>query len=298
MLDAIEDDRFERLPGGVFAKSFVRQYAHLLGLDEDELAAEVQRMYQPPQAASDDAERTPEVPSIHVPRVEAWQSASDARIQWGSWLPALALVIVVMLVCSAVYSWWQRSRRTVAAHAAPTVVAQSAPATRVPEPTPPQPSAEQPVPAPPPAPVSQPPAAAVQQPPAPPEVAPPKSEINSADRPAVDPLKPAPANVAVAPPVSNPNAPVRVQLVASEPVWVLAKSDGKYSFSGTLEPNETRSVDANSNVVLRLGNAGGVMVMLNGKPLPELGPKGQVREIQLTPGGFKIVAAPKPSEPL
>ena len=40
-LDAIEEERFETLPGGVFAKSFVRQYARFLGLDEDELGAEV-----------------------------------------------------------------------------------------------------------------------------------------------------------------------------------------------------------------------------------------------------------------
>ncbi len=29
-LQAIEDDQYEKLPGGVFAKSFVRQYARLL----------------------------------------------------------------------------------------------------------------------------------------------------------------------------------------------------------------------------------------------------------------------------
>ena len=46
-LDAIEEERFETLPGGVFAKSFVRQYARFLGLDEDELAGEVQRVVGP-----------------------------------------------------------------------------------------------------------------------------------------------------------------------------------------------------------------------------------------------------------
>ena len=30
-LEAIENDQFDKLPGGVFAKSFVRQYARLLG---------------------------------------------------------------------------------------------------------------------------------------------------------------------------------------------------------------------------------------------------------------------------
>ena len=35
MLELIEGDRFEKLPGGVFARSFVRQYARAVGLDEE-----------------------------------------------------------------------------------------------------------------------------------------------------------------------------------------------------------------------------------------------------------------------
>ena len=42
-LEAIEDERFDKLPAGVFAKSFVRQYARLLELDEEELARVRQR---------------------------------------------------------------------------------------------------------------------------------------------------------------------------------------------------------------------------------------------------------------
>lgn len=36
LLDSLETERFERLPGGVFNFSFVRQYARCVGLDEDE----------------------------------------------------------------------------------------------------------------------------------------------------------------------------------------------------------------------------------------------------------------------
>ena len=84
---------------------------------------------------------------------------------------------------------------------------------------------------------------------------------------------------------------------SDEPVWVLARTDGKYAFSGTLEKNQTRTVNADGVVLLRLGNAGGVVITLNGKPIPAIGPKGQVRTVQLTSGGFQIVAPPKPSAP-
>src|ERR1035441_3586897 len=46
-LQAIENDQYEKLPGGVFAKSFVRQYARLLGLDEEAMAGEVQQVLAP-----------------------------------------------------------------------------------------------------------------------------------------------------------------------------------------------------------------------------------------------------------
>src|SRR2546429_5541853 len=91
-LEAIEGEQFEILPGGVFAKSFVRQYARFLGLDEEELAGEVQRALDPapsfPHESSSAVAQSPT--EIHVPRVEDWAGA-ESRGSWSSSLPALAL---------------------------------------------------------------------------------------------------------------------------------------------------------------------------------------------------------------
>jgi cytoskeleton protein RodZ len=288
LLEAIEAEKFERLPGGVFAKSFVRQYARFLGLDEEEMAGEVQRILQPAGEVSSLTE-TPQstAPPIQLPRVEAWEAVGESRFKWSSPLPALALVVVVMMACAGVYSWWQRTRHSVLAHDnAP------APVSAVRQPVPVQAS---------PVPPAQPPAERAQATPAAPtEQAPqPVAAQPIAGQPdAAQPVAPpVPAQkVSTLPPQqpSNPNAAVRVELMADEPVWVLARTDGKYLFSGTLEPNQSRTVEANTTVVLRLGNAGGVNITLNGKSLGTLGPKGQVRTVQLTSGGFEIVAAPKP----
>lgn len=106
------------------------------------------------------------------------------------------------------------------------------------------------------------------------------------------------ANSAAVTQALKPSGAVQVVIKTSdEPVWVLARTDGKYAFSGTLEPNQIRTVDADGIIVLRLGNAGGVAITVNGKPIPEVGPKGQVRTVQFTSGGFQIVAPPKPSTP-
>src|SRR5271155_26114 len=39
-LEAIEKDQWDRLPGGVFNRGFIRSVARFLGLDEDSLIAE------------------------------------------------------------------------------------------------------------------------------------------------------------------------------------------------------------------------------------------------------------------
>src|SRR5215831_6729446 len=126
-LEAIEDERFDKLPAGVFAKSFVRQYARLLGLDEEELASQVQRAIEPEPAEIKPVENwQPQLQEIHVPRVEEWETVGDhGHFRWSGSLPALALVVVVMLVCSGVYSFWQRTRHPATARATtPTQTAQ------------------------------------------------------------------------------------------------------------------------------------------------------------------------------
>src|SRR5436190_354682 len=140
-LEAIEDDDFEKLPAGVFAKSFVRQYARLLELDDEEMVAEVGRILEP-RAPTIDAVASQVPPlDIHVPRVEEWEAVgSTRRFQW-SFLPSLAMVVVVMLVCSGVYAFWQRARR-------PATTAQATPpplrTMPVPAPVQPQPVPETP----------------------------------------------------------------------------------------------------------------------------------------------------------
>ena len=40
MLNALEEEKFERLPGGIFNKGFVRAYARHLGLDDEQAVAD------------------------------------------------------------------------------------------------------------------------------------------------------------------------------------------------------------------------------------------------------------------
>ncbi|MBS1857188.1 MAG: DUF4115 domain-containing protein [Acidobacteria bacterium] len=287
LLEAMEADQYERLPGTIFAKAFVRQYANLLSLDGEDLAAQVGRAMEPPVLDIGPSEKSkPAVNPVDVPRVEEWSSVGDRRFRPSGSLSAAALVVVVMLICSAVYAWMQRPRYT-NVHTPPPAVAHNEPAPRpeVPQTAAQQPAASVPVTLPAPSGAdAKPPAGESAQPAASPlPAAPPPVQAAAAAQPAT----PAPA---------TPPGPVHVEIVADEQAWVAARADGKYVFSGTLDPGGRRTVDANTEVVVRLGNAGGVSLLLNGKTVGAVGPKGQVRTVQFTSGGFQIVP-PKPPAP-
>ncbi len=51
-LKAIEDQEFEKLPGGIFSTSYLRQYAAAIGYDEVELLAHYDRKMNPPAASA------------------------------------------------------------------------------------------------------------------------------------------------------------------------------------------------------------------------------------------------------
>jgi cytoskeleton protein RodZ len=274
MLEAIEAEDFGKLPGGVFARSFVRQYARLLGLDEDEISTELQRILEPQSVNPSQAQSLGKQPDIPLPRVEAWEAVGDKTSRGSKVLPPLAMVVVVMLVCSGIYSWWQHSHRPGTAR--PTV---TAPTEAANTPAPSQPQSANPAPSP------EPSAAADRKNETPPEteVAKPASQAPSTGQAQSATHSSAAASIPASPAV------IRVEMTAVEPVWVSAHADGKYLFSATLQANESRTAEATGTVTLKLGNAGGIRISVNGKPIGPVGPKGQIRTVQLTPGGFQIL---------
>ena len=110
----------------------------------------------------------------------------------------------------------------------------------------------------------------------------------------------APAKTLEAPPVptSQPligSGALQVVLNASEKSWVSVTVDGKLLFSGILQPNDRREINAEEKVKVVTGNAGGIDLLLNGKNIESLGPRGQVRTVELTRSGAQVVSrTPKP----
>jgi cytoskeletal protein RodZ len=249
LLEAIENEQYERLPGGVFAKSFVRQYARILGLNSEELASEVQKSIHP-QADQPTFPLAVQEPAYKVPKMKQWEGTGSHSNS--SPLGSLVMVLVVMLGCAGIYVWWQRSRQ--------------------------------------PAPVAaRPPVTGTASKPAPGPVTPAVSE-NPAPPPQTPVVQTEPSTSA-----ANPAATLHVTLAADEPTWVRAWVDGKEAFTATLGPDKSKTADAEDEVKIRTGNAGCLQITVNGKPAGPVGPKGQIRIIQVTNKGVQVAEPPKPA---
>lgn len=85
-----------------------------------------------------------------------------------------------------------------------------------------------------------------------------------------------------------------VRLQASEATWVAIRdAEGKTTLARLFNPGDEQSIEVNNGSRLRVGNAGGLQVYLNGKSVGPLGAKGQVREMIFRDGGISVV----PSQP-
>ncbi|HSR07352.1 MAG TPA: RodZ domain-containing protein, partial [Bryobacteraceae bacterium] len=103
-------------------------------------------------------------------------------------------------------------------------------------------------------------------------------------------------------PIEQPAAPTvttvapapaggRVNIQASELTWVsLRNGAGTPMLARVFNAGDTQSFDMPNGATLRIGNAGGLKVSLNGTPLGPIGPRGQVREVVFKNGSYKIVA--------
>lgn len=64
-----------------------------------------------------------------------------------------------------------------------------------------------------------------------------------------------------------------------DPSWIVAYADGRKIWEAQMLARETRTVAAESHIRLRVGNAGGVVLTLNGETQPPLGFKGAVKTV-------------------
>lgn len=230
-LDALETNRLERLPGGLFNISFARQYARELRLDEEEAASLIK-----------DAMGVAAQAQGRMPAGRARASSDGPASKLAEWASEFfrkhggsvaSLVIGATLIGGGFYSFRFLEEPRSEQQQAPALEAE-----------------------------------------APPTVAAPA--VRQVSVPTVDEA-------------AEPVAPIELTLEVVETVWVRAVVDGKRLFEETLSRGVIKPIHAQQQVELKVGNAGGVLLSLNGEDLPAIGPRGYVRSLTVTPQGIEAV---------
>jgi cytoskeletal protein RodZ len=71
--------------------------------------------------------------------------------------------------------------------------------------------------------------------------------------------------------------------------WVSVTVDGQPRQEGLFDEGDVLDLQADDDIVVRLGNAGGVRALLNGQSIGPFGQPGDVLDIRFTPQGFEEV---------
>jgi cytoskeletal protein RodZ len=115
LLEAFENERWDKLPGGFFDRGFVRAIARYLGLSEEQLLAEYDAARGPDRA------RTPEPRANFIPGPSRWIVAAAALG---------VLLVIAAAMAGGRYGWKRYSAR----HAAVIAASSSASQNSAPEP--------------------------------------------------------------------------------------------------------------------------------------------------------------------
>jgi cytoskeletal protein RodZ len=81
------------------------------------------------------------------------------------------------------------------------------------------------------------------------------------------------------PPKKNPTKPVVVDIKVNDLSWIEIIADGKSVFQGNLPKGTQRTWTAEQQLIVRTGNAGGVLVKFNDEQPKPLGKLGQVESV-------------------
>jgi cytoskeleton protein RodZ len=289
-LQALEDEHFEQLPGGIFNKGFVRAYARYVGMDEEKTLAGYMASAK---LESPDTDMQAMSSQVATARTGARDSAVNGTTVVG---------ILALMVALGLGALWLREQRREAREAREERIAAS----------------NTPAPAVAAAPVAVAPAAASNAGDAGPGAGQNENQTaaqsttpsatqsanqsatqsagqntgQSAGQSAEQAAKTAAG--AVAPPAkagAEQAAPVEVSISATQRSWISVRSDGKAVESVTLDPDKpemrSRSYKAKEKLILMVGNPAGLTVTYNGKPAGSLGPVGQRETITFTPQGME-----------
>jgi hypothetical protein len=123
-----------------------------------------------------------------------------------------------------------------------------------------------------------------------------QSQLPASTRQSQPPASPSQTQQSQATDKSNTHAPAwtgqHVTLQASELTWVSTRdAAGTTMLARVFDKGDAQSLDLPNGATMRVGNAGGLSILLNGNSIGSIGKHGQVREIVFKNGAYRIVVA-------
>jgi hypothetical protein len=91
--------------------------------------------------------------------------------------------------------------------------------------------------------------------------------------------------------------PLSLQLKAVEKTWVSVEVDDQPEKEMLLRPGEGASYQGQKRIFLIIGNAGGLDLIFNGRPLERFGTSGEVVTLTVVPEGVEAKRHEKPKTP-
>ena len=259
-LRALEDERFEQLPGGIFNKGFVRAYARHLGMDETQTIADyLEATGETQPAKKADAFEPVEAQEVRTEVRKEDHDNGISAIPWGTLAGALLIVAIGLGI------WGFYSREKVSKPAEP-----PSSTTNLSSASPSESSAALPSST-----STTPQSQTVTAGPAP-EEAPSSTQTASSSSLAPGSVSGSPA----------PGSFV-VRVRAREDSWVSITADGNRIMMDTLVAPAERSVEARSSVVVRAGNVGALDFWFNGAKLPPQGDYDEPKTLSFADNGLQ-----------
>lgn len=241
-LVALEAGDFDQLPGEVYVKGFLVNFANAVGLNGEEI---LQKYYALKDQASADTRETQNAKSEMI-WPEPVPPEKGARPATQGKTPFYIVSIVGLLLAGAIIFWILQGREPAAG---PVTVSPSAPASET----------------------GTAPAASEQ-------TTPETRDLPGGADGRTEPATGTPAPL-TSKQTESPAATLPVLVVeADEVVWmgIYRRASGALLFEGTLYPDERREWILTEDVTLRIGNAGGLRISYRGQDLGKLGASGQV----------------------
>jgi cytoskeleton protein RodZ len=261
ILAAIEEDRYHLLPPATYVKGFLLAYAKYLNLDPNDVLLRYERVSRGEPITSPPAQ--PSRPEQEIPTVQP--SKPKQKVLWNT---KQTWVVVGVIVASFIVFYFFSPY-------SPKPFVEPLPGKPIPQ----KPLTEKTP--------SDAPSAPGIVPPLTPEKKPPVQEKK--------PVSPSPPSAATT--SAQEKKPISLQLKAVEETWVSLQADDQSAKEMILKLGEGFSAQASDRILMKLGNAGGLDLVLNGKPLGKAGKSGEVLTLLVTSQGVEIKRPEKPKPP-